>query len=133
MPNITGLVVIWKCADAGSVAPPDEHTEVLLLCPSLIMIAVFPAALAVGTVLGNLLVILAVVLNSRLARRGTSVLIVNLAIADLLVGKYRINYRVHLRLWLPRPRADPWLVGKSEKNDAIPVHDRETQTLQAWW
>uniref|UniRef100_A0A914VTV7 G-protein coupled receptors family 1 profile domain-containing protein n=1 Tax=Plectus sambesii TaxID=2011161 RepID=A0A914VTV7_9BILA len=85
MDNITGLVVLWKCADAGSVPAPNAHTEVLLLCPSLIMIAVFPAALALGTVLGNLLVIVAVVLNSRLARRGTSVLIVNLAIADLLV------------------------------------------------
>jgi hypothetical protein len=46
-----------------------------------------PAALAALTVVGNVLVIAAVVFNAKLRRRHTSILIANLALADLLVGE----------------------------------------------
>jgi hypothetical protein len=48
--------------------------------------SIIPFTLCCLTILGNTFVILAVCLNQRLNRKQTSVLIVNLALADLMVG-----------------------------------------------
>lgn len=48
--------------------------------------SVIPFSLCCLTILGNTFVILVVCLNQRLSRKQTSVLIVNLALADLMVG-----------------------------------------------
>lgn len=51
-----------------------------------IALSIIPALLTFCTVLGNTFVITAVFINSRISRRNTSVLVLNLAVADLLVG-----------------------------------------------
>ncbi|KRX28088.1 Alpha-1A adrenergic receptor [Trichinella nelsoni] len=51
-----------------------------------ILIAVFPALLTVLTVIGNSIVILVIVADRKLFHKQSSLLIMNLAVADLLVG-----------------------------------------------
>jgi len=49
---------------------------------------VVPAALCAATIVGNSFTIISIVLNKRLRRKETNVLMVNLALADLLVGLF---------------------------------------------
>ncbi|KRX98806.1 5-hydroxytryptamine receptor 1B [Trichinella pseudospiralis] len=51
-----------------------------------ILIAVFPALLTLLTVIGNSIVILVIVVDRKLFHKQSSLLIMNLAVADLLVG-----------------------------------------------
>lgn len=51
-----------------------------------ILLSIIPMALTFFTVLGNIFVITAVFINTRISRRITTILVVNLAVADLLVG-----------------------------------------------
>src|SRR5262245_9275952 len=74
------IEVLWGC----DYATRDGRT--LLLCPQAIGAALVPAALSLLTVVGNVAVILIVLLVGRNRRRRTSILITNLALADLLVG-----------------------------------------------
>jgi hypothetical protein len=74
--------VEWLCDGGGA-----NKTDVLYICPRLLAYGALPAALAALTVVGNVLVIAAVVFNAKLRRRHTSILIANLALADLLVGE----------------------------------------------
>ncbi|KAL1231035.1 Histamine H4 receptor [Trichinella spiralis] len=50
-----------------------------------VLIAVFPALLTVLTVIGNSIVILVIVADRKLFHKQSSLLIMNLAVADLLV------------------------------------------------
>ncbi|KAL1284685.1 C-X-C chemokine receptor type [Trichinella pseudospiralis] len=50
-----------------------------------ILIAVFPALLTLLTVIGNSIVILVIVVDRKLFHKQSSLLIMNLAVADLLV------------------------------------------------
>jgi len=49
---------------------------------------IIPALLCVATIVGNSFTILSIVLNKRLRRKETNVLMINLAVADLLVGLF---------------------------------------------
>ena len=78
--------IIWSCQDAEKMTGLPNNT--VLLCPSFIIVAAFPATLTIFTILGNTFVLLAVCMNSKLRQKQTSILIANLAIADLLVSVF---------------------------------------------
>lgn len=78
--------LIWSC-DSNFTDEPDVFNEYLALCPVKLLYALVPALIMALTVAGNLFVIAAILTNARNRRKRTSILICNLAMADLLVGE----------------------------------------------
>ena len=106
--NLSRFVFRLGCsASAAETASVGANETLILLCSHRILIASFTGILSLFTVLGNAFALSAIFFNHKLRRKLTSIIIVNLAAADFLVGLFVMPFGV-LQLVVQ----DEWILGR---------------------
>ncbi len=82
------MEVEWTCVRLRLDNTSSNTSFRIQICPLLVLVSIFPAFLSLFTIIGNIFVLVAILTNEKLKKRVTSVLISNLALADLLVGSF---------------------------------------------
>nr|XP_054761131.1 D(1A) dopamine receptor-like [Lytechinus pictus] len=90
---------------AGSSTPGPEANKTVLSAFRIVLVCLFIPSTDI-TVLGNALVLAAYKRDERIRKRRTNTFILNLAIADLLVG-------ITMIIYIPQYITDKWLFGRT--------------------